>query len=183
MDSYPSKSRQSRPSFLYAVATGTIAVALLDATDGVIYFWFTAHQNPIQVLQYIASGAFGAESYDGGLATALAGLVFHFIISFAAVLAFMVLYIRSSTVGNYAPAFGLAYGAVIWCFMNLVVLPMSAVSPTATFTPLSVIHGLIGHALFVGLPAAISARRFLTREPAIGHETLHDLGELDESRA
>jgi hypothetical protein len=29
-----------------AIGFGTLAVALLDATDGVAYFGLTAHQNP-----------------------------------------------------------------------------------------------------------------------------------------
>ncbi len=152
-----------KPSLIYGVAVGTVAVALLDATDGVIYFWLTAHLNPIQVLQYIASGAFGAAAYRGGLATAFAGLVFHFIISFAAVTVFASLYTRLHAVRKHAPAIGLAYGAVVWCFMNLLVLPLSAVTPT-TLSALSVIHGLIGHALFVGLPAALSVRRYSPNE-------------------
>ena len=141
-----------------AIAVGTVAVALLDATDGVIYFWLTAQLNPITVLQYIASGAFGAASYSGGLATAFAGLVFHFIISLAVVSAFVALYLRSRLVRDLAPAAGLAYGAAVWCIMNVLVLPMTAVTPT-TVSALTVVHGLIGHAFFVGLPAALVARR------------------------
>jgi uncharacterized membrane protein YagU involved in acid resistance len=152
---------------------GTIAVALLDANDGVIYFWLTAHLNPIQVLQYIASGAFGAASYDGGLATAAAGLVFHFVISFCAVAVFAALYARSRFVRDYAPAVGLAYGAVVWCFMNLLVLPHTAVTPTA-LSPLAVVHGLIGHALFVGLAAALSLRRFVPDEASMGRAATSD---------
>ena len=159
-------SPRAMSPLIYGVAVGTIVVALLDATDGVIYFWLTAHLNPIGVLQYIASGALGAAAYSGGLATAFAGLVFHFVISLAAVSVFAALYTRSGVVRNHAPVVGLAYGAVVWCFMNLVVLPLSAVTATA-LTPLAVIHGLIGHALFVGLPAALSIRRYSRDEPAI----------------
>jgi hypothetical protein len=171
-----------KSSLIYGVAVGTVAVALLDATDGVIYFWLTAHLNPIEVLQYIASGAFGAAAYRGGLATAFAGLVFHFIISFAAVTVFASLYARLHVVRNHAPAVGLAYGAVVWCFMNLLVLPLSAVTPTP-LSALSVIHGLIGHALFVGLPAALSMRRYAPGVPPMGVAPIRDRGELDESVA
>jgi uncharacterized membrane protein YagU involved in acid resistance len=171
-----------KPSLIYGVAVGTVAVALLDATDGVIYFWLTAHLNPIQVLQYIASGAFGAAAYRGGLATAFAGLVFHFIISFAAVTVFASLYTRLHVVRQHAPAIGLAYGAVVWCFMNLLVLPLSAVTPT-TLSALSVIHGLIGHALFVGLPAALSVRRYSPNEATMGIAPMRDRVEFDQSGA
>jgi len=174
-----SNSPQKMSSLIYGVAIGTVAVALLDATDGVIFFWLTAHLNPIQVLQYIASGAFGEASYSGGLATAFAGLVFHFIISFLAVSVFAVLYTRSSFVRTNAPAAGIAYGAVVWCFMNLLVLPISAVTPTV-LTPLVVIHGVIGHALFVGLAAAISLRRYVRDEPAMSGAPTRTRSEFDE---
>jgi hypothetical protein len=171
-----------KSSLMYGVAVGTVAVALLDATDGVVYFWLTAHLNPIEVLQYIASGAFGAAAYRGGLATAFAGLVFHFIISFAAVTVFASLYARLRVVRNHAPAVGLAYGAAVWCFMNLIVLPLSAVTPTA-LGALSVIHGLIGHALFVGLPAALSMRRYSPDVPTMDPAPMRDRGEFEESAA
>ncbi len=161
-ESPPATSSLARRIFI-----ATIAVALLDATDGVVYFWLTAHRNPIEVLQYIASGALGEAAYRGGLATALAGLAFHFIISLAAVSVFVLLYARSRFVRTHAPAAGLAYGAVVWCFMNLVVLPASAVTPTA-LTTLGVAYGLIGHAVFVGLPAAFFASRSRPSEAAIG---------------
>ena len=160
-------SPKALASLIYGVAVGTVAVALLDATDGVIYFWLTAHLNPVQVLQYIASGAFGSSAYSGGLATAFAGLVFHFIIAFVAVSVFALLYARLQIVRDHAPPIGMAYGAVVWCVMNLIVLPISAVAP-AELSPLVVIHGLIGHALFVGLPAALALRRYVRNEPAMG---------------
>ncbi len=146
------KSPRAMSPLMYSVVVGTVTVALLDATDGVIYFWLTAHLTPILVLQYIASGAFGAAAYRGGLATAFA--------------AFGALYLGSRVVRDHATAVGLAYGAVVWCFMNLVVLPLSAVTPTA-LGPLAVIHGLIGHALFVGLPAALSIRRYARNEAVV----------------
>jgi hypothetical protein len=181
MNAYQPRA-QMKSSLIYSVLIGTIAVALLDATDGVVFFWLTAHLNPIQVLQYIASGAFGAASYNGGLATAFAGLVFHFVISFAAVCVFLSVYTRSNTVREYAPVVGLAYGAVVWCVMNLLVLPLSAVTPTV-LSPLIVVHGLIGHALFVGLPAALSARRYLPDRPVLARVSAIERDEFDGSAA
>jgi hypothetical protein len=57
-------------------------------------------------------------------------------------------------------AAGVAWGAGVWAFMNLLVLPMSYVPP-APITVVTAIHGVVGHALFVGLAAAIVARRVL----------------------
>ena len=169
-------------SLIYGVAAGTIATALLDASDGVIYFWLTARMNPIQVLQYIASGAFGSAAYSGGLATAFAGLVFHFLISLIAVSVFAVLYLHSRIVRDHAPAAGLAYGAAVWCVMNLVALPLSAVTPSA-LSVLAVIHGVIGHALFVGLPAALAMRWYVPGQRAAVRAVTRDRDEFDGSAA
>jgi hypothetical protein len=163
MDDAIKLERPQSSMVLRSITIGTAAVFLLDATDGVIYFGVTAHRNPIQVLQYIASGAFGSSAFDGGLVTALAGLVFHFVISLAVVLAFAVLYNRSRIVREHAIVAGLVYGGAVWAFMNLVVLPASAVGPSA-ITPLAVVHGLVGHALFVGLPAALALRRYASAD-------------------
>jgi hypothetical protein len=67
--------------------------------------------------------------------------------------------------------------------MNLLVLPISAVTPTA-LSPLAVIHGVIGHALFVGLAAALSLRRYVRDEPATGGAPTRNRSEkFDESAA
>ena len=82
-------------NILRAIGIGTIAVALLDATDGVVFFGLTLHFNPVQVLQYIASGAFGRSAFDGGLATAFAGpLVIHFGLAAAFTAIFAGAYLR-----------------------------------------------------------------------------------------
>jgi uncharacterized membrane protein YagU involved in acid resistance len=130
---------------------------VLDATDGVVFFGLHG-LNPIQVLQYIASGALGAASFNGGLATAALGALIHFLI--AAVVA--TIYILGSrqlpVVNRYAITLGLSYGAAVYMFMTYLVLPNSAVSPSA-FSLAALLNGLIGHALFVGLPIALVARK------------------------
>ena len=57
-----------------AILYATLVVGVLDATDGVVFLGLHG-QNPIQVLQYIASSLLGARSFSGGLATAGLGLV------------------------------------------------------------------------------------------------------------
>ena len=54
---------------LNAILWGGLIAGVLDATDGVVAYGFRG-LNPIQVLQYIASGVLGPSSFKGGLATA-----------------------------------------------------------------------------------------------------------------
>jgi hypothetical protein len=57
-----------------------------------------------------------------------------------------------------AVLFGLLYGTAVYFFMNYLVLSLSAVAQ-APFHPGLFLNGVIGHALLVGLPIALCARR------------------------
>src|SRR5258706_7407423 len=62
-----------------------IAGLIIGFADAVIYHWFV--QNVlggvplISLYQYIASGALGESAFAGGIATALLGALFHYLIS------------------------------------------------------------------------------------------------------
>ncbi|MGH9908553.1 MAG: hypothetical protein ACRD8U_23590 [Pyrinomonadaceae bacterium] len=55
---------------------------------------------------------------------------------------------------------GLLYGIAVFFFMNLVVLPLSAVPFKVSFGASQLITGLIVHMLCVGLPIALVVRHF-----------------------
>jgi len=57
-----------------------------------------------------------------------------------------------------AVLFGLLYGTAVYFFMNYLVLPLSAVAHGQFHLGLF-LNGVIGHALLVGLPIALCARR------------------------
>jgi uncharacterized membrane protein YagU involved in acid resistance len=140
-----------------AILWGTLVAGALDAIDGVIAYGILG-MNPIQVLQYIASGMLGKASFEGGLATAALGTVLHFFIAFVVAAIFVLASRRLPILTSQAVVFGLLYGAAVYLVMNYVVLPQSNVAPSP-FSPGLFLNGAIGHALFVGLPIAIYARR------------------------
>jgi hypothetical protein len=142
---------------LRALVYATLVAGALDATDGVVFFGLHG-LNPIQVLQYIASGLLGAPSFRGGIATAGLGVLIHFTIAFV-VAAIYILVIRGARA--LRPQWvltGLLYGAAVWAVMNLVILPLTAVAPSHISTA-ALLNGIIGHALFVGLPIAFFANK------------------------
>ena len=63
------------------------------------------------------------------------------------------------TPGRHAVLCGLVYGELVFLFMYLVVLPLSALGP-AHFSIAIYITGPIGHTFLVELPIALSVRRF-----------------------
>jgi uncharacterized membrane protein YagU involved in acid resistance len=156
-------------SALYAVLWGGLIAGVLDTIDAVIVFKLVLGMNPIQILQYIASGVLGQESFRGGLATAALGALIHFSIAFSVA---AIYYVVSTTVGSLSRKpirYGLLYGVVVYLMMTYVVLPMSAVPPIP-FSLALFLNGTIGHALFVGLPIAVCSRRALERTRAVAAE-------------
>lgn len=140
-----------------AILWGGVAAGTLDAVDGVIAFG-TQGLNPIEVLQYIASGYLGQRAFAGGLATAGLGVLFHFFIAFVAAGVYVLATRWLPAIKQGPFPYGLLYGAAVYFFMNYLVLPLSAVAPSPFKLGLF-LNGVIGHALFVGVPIAWFARR------------------------
>ena len=140
-----------------AIVWGGLVAGALDAVDGVIAFG-TQGLNPIQVLQYIASGLLGKASFEGGIATVALGSALHFLIAFVAAAVYVAAGRWISSLKKQAVTFGLLYGAAVYFFMNYLVLPLSAVGPSPFKLGLF-LNGVIGHALFVGVPIAWFARK------------------------
>ena len=140
-----------------AISWGGLVAGILDAVNGVIAYGMQG-LNPIQVLQYIASGALGQSAFQGGLPTAALGAAFHFTIAWVAAAVFVLATRRLAILKTHAVPGGLLYGAAVYFFMNYLVLPLSAVA-ASTFHLGLFLNGVIGHALFVGLPISLFARR------------------------
>lgn len=155
------KPRGAAPAVL---VTGLIA-GTLDIAAAFIQAYVSFGTSPERVLQYIASGVFGRSAFAGGLVMASWGLLFHLFIAWFWTALFFFLRPRIRPLRRNQYVVGLAYGIVIWCGMNLVVLPLSNIPPrTMTFG--GVVRAILILMALVGLPISIMARRFhSTRHP------------------
>jgi uncharacterized membrane protein YagU involved in acid resistance len=144
-----------------AVLYGGLIAGVLDSIDGVVAYYLASGFNPIQVLQFIASGLYGAAAFQKGLFSAFVGLVAHFFIAFVVA----GIYVGASrawpVLRIHAIGWGLVYGAAVFLVMNFLVLPHTAVVRSALSMPMF-LNGILGHALFVGLPIGLAARRSAT---------------------
>jgi hypothetical protein len=138
--------------------TADSSLGILDAADNVVAYDFAAGFNPIQVLQYIASGFYGAAAFQKGISGALVGLLAHFFIAFAVA----AIYVGGTRflpmLSGKAVLWGAIYGVAVFIVMNFVLLPHTAVVKS----PLSLslfLNGVVAHALLIGLPIALVARR------------------------
>ena len=112
---------------------------------------------PAVIYRSVASGLIGRQAaVRGGLATAALGMLLHFFIATTAAAVYIAASSRLKLLVERAVPCGLAFGVAVYFFMKEIVVPLSAARPIP-FTW----AGLVGHALLVGLPIALVARRAL----------------------
>ena len=147
---------QPRP--FAAIFWGGLFAGAFDLTQAFIGFGFLG-ATPYRILQHIAGGIFGTRSYQMGSMSAAIGFLLHFTIAFTAA---TIYYLSSRKIGvlvEQSIICGLLYGEAVFLFMYFAVLPLSALGPSQ-FNITTYITGPIGHPLLVGLPIALSVRRF-----------------------
>ena len=143
---------------LLAIFWGGLLAGIFDIAQAFIGFGFLGSK-PFRILQHIAGGVFGARSMQMGWTSAALGLVFHFTIAFTAALVYYMASRVLRVMVEHAVVCGLIYGELVFLFMYFVVLPLTPLGP-AQFNTATYITGPIGHTLLVGLPIALSVRRF-----------------------
>jgi uncharacterized membrane protein YagU involved in acid resistance len=150
--------RQPTPlSASRAILYGTLVVGTLDAIDAVVFFGLRSGTTPVQIFQGIASGWLGRAAYTGGLRSAALGVATHYGIAFGIVTTYFVVSRRVRLLTRHPMPCGLAYGVLVYVFMNRVVIPLSAIG-TAAWPALPVLaNGLLIHAVGVGVPGAVFA--------------------------
>jgi hypothetical protein len=147
--------RRALPSILL----GGLVAGFFDITYATVFSYLRSGIAPIRILQSVASGWLGPAAFDGGAPAAALGLVTHFGIALTAAAIFVLASQRLPDLVRRPVAWGIAYGAVIYAVMNLVVLPLSRTQPRNAFPPIVLLTGLIVHMFLIGLPIAFAARR------------------------
>ena len=143
---------------LAAVFWAGLFAGALDLTQAFVGFGLLGAP-PYRILQHIAGGLVGVRSYQMGWPSAALGLAVHFTIAFTAAIVYFGLSRKIQVLNQHSILSGLLYGEAVFLFMYFVVIPLSALGP-AQFNVATYITGPIGHPLLVGLPIALSVRRF-----------------------
>lgn len=139
-----------------AILWGGLMCGILDISSAFV-IWGLRGISPVRILQSVAAGLLGRESFNGGFATAALGAVLHFFIAFVACTVYFAASRKIGFLVKQAVVSGVLYGIVVWLVMNLIVLPLSAAG-RPRFTVSSVVTGLIVHILFVGSPISLAVR-------------------------
>jgi hypothetical protein len=143
---------------LRAILFGGLIAGTLDITAASINVWLKVGHSPIWTFQSVAGGLYGAETFNGGYATAALGLAIHFFIALTAAAVYYLASRKLKFMISQAILSGVLYGIFVWLFMNLIVLPMTPLKIPYPFW--SVVIGIIIHIFCIGLPIALIVRRF-----------------------
>jgi hypothetical protein len=146
------------PDAMLAVVWAGFACGVLDITAAfVVYGFFGA--KPVPLLQGIASGLLGPRAFNGGIATALLGLLCHFVIAFGAAAVYFAASHTIRFLVQNAAVSGVFYGVAVYFFMNRIAVPLSAAAKRPFSLKLMIV-GVIIHIFCVGLPISLIVRRF-----------------------
>ena len=152
------------PRAATALALGALVVGTLDILDAFI-FWLVRGVPPYRVLQGIASGLLGRESFSGGAGTAILGLALHFFIATVVVLVYFTAARRIPALHQKPLLWGPVYGIAVFICMYFVVMPLSAMTRRPITSPVA-INGVLIHIVGVGIPAALATRAALRAREA-----------------
>ena len=143
-----------------AILVGGCIAGALDLTFALVLYGLRGVK-PIRVPQTIASGLLGPKAYDGGVATAILGVVLHFVIAIGAAAVFYMASRKLRFLTEKPIVWGPVFGAGIYFFMHLVVLPLAA-NPRFRTTSVSVptICDFAVHVVLLGPAIVLAARRY-----------------------
>lgn len=144
-----------------AIVVGGLIGGGFDLAFALIFYGFRGVA-PIRVMQSIASGLLGMESFKGGWPTAILGVGCHFVIALGAATVFYLASRKLRFMTELAVLSGILFGACIYAFMHLVVLPLSA-APRFKHTTASVLSDFAVHIFLIGPSIALAARRYARR--------------------
>ncbi len=160
MSTIASTSLNSRNSLLRLSVIGGLIIGF---TDEIVYHWFVSSvlggYPLISVYQYIASGALGESAFAGGIATALLGVLFHYIFSIVIAGVFILSADRIPLLRRYVIPGSILYGFAVFIVMNMIVTPLSATPPLPAPTTSQLIVNILDHLLVFGLLLGILVRR------------------------
>lgn len=149
-------------SFVTALLVAAFIAGSLDIIAGWMIAIFYGG-TPMGVLRFIASAVFGPVAFAGSAGYALAGLIFHYLIAFCWTAFFFIVMKRVAEWRMRSVLLiGISYGVVIWCVMNLLVLPLTRL-PKPQFRLTGILIGMVALIVMVGIPVAIMTRKFYQR--------------------
>ncbi len=140
------------------VLLGGLVAGSFDITYACTFWYLKRGVLPSRVFQSVASGLLGDASFTGGWRTAALGLALHYFIATSMAVTYYLFARRWSDLWEKPLVYGPMYGVLLYGIMNYIVVPLSAANPGSR-NLLWVLLSIAVHALLIGTPCAVFARR------------------------
>jgi hypothetical protein len=151
---------QPKPSALKTILLAWLTAGCLDLLGAItVYSLIMQRVTAMRLLQGIARGALGNSAYEGGIATALAGVGFHFTIALCFTVFYFFIFPYIPFLKKQRVISGFLYGIFAWCVMNLAVLPLLQMASIPTKWD-SIIRGAVILMFCIGLPVSLIVSRY-----------------------
>jgi uncharacterized membrane protein YagU involved in acid resistance len=149
----------AQPRALKAILWAGLVAGIFDIIFAFV-MWAMRGRSMTWVLQSVAGGLLGRESFNKGTGSAALGLILHFFIAFVWATVFFLASRKLALLTSHPIICGLLYGAIIYFFMYYVVLPNCALHSPLPHQVQSIVTNLLGHMILIGLPISLLVRRF-----------------------
>lgn len=160
MNTIAATTTRANPSPFKTILLAWLTAGCLDLLAAItVYSLIMQRVTTMRLLQGIARGALGNSAYEGGTATALAGVGFHFMIAFCFTIFYFFIFPYIPFLKKQTVISGLLYGIFAWCVMNLAVLPLLNIAPLPTKWD-SITRGAVILMLCIGLPISLIVSRY-----------------------
>jgi len=155
------RASSKKASAFTTIVYGGLIVGLLDLLFAFTLYGLILGTPPLRIFQTVAAGVIGREAATaGGVRTFLLGVLLHFIVATCIAAVYYLATLVLPLLVRYAVASGLTYRVVAYFGMKYLVLPLSAIGQRGRLPRLPImLTEITGHALLVGLPIALLARR------------------------
>src|SRR5262249_8902080 len=149
----PARQNASR-----SILVGGLIAGTLDITAACVQSGFRG-RSPMWVLQTVAAGLLGPDSFNWGFKSAALGLVIHFVIATTATTVFFLASRKLTFMVEWPAISGPLYGIAVYGFMNLVVLRL-LYPLKITYTVSGVLIQMTIHIFCIGLAIALVVRHY-----------------------
>ena len=156
-----SQSNLGRPRAIDTIPLGGLLIGIFDLLFAFIFYALILGAPPLRIFQSVAAGVLGRPAaISGGVRTFLLGILLHFVVATCIATVYFIATQFLPVLVRHAVISGLLYGVVAYFGMKYIVVPLSAIGQRGTLPRLPILlTEVIGHALLVGLPVALLARR------------------------
>lgn len=139
--------------------SAVLAVLVGGGIAGIVDLLLAVHGEGWRTILGVAAGLLGRQAMHGGAATYALGVCLHFLIALTAAAVYYGASLPLPFLKGYPLVCGLCFGAAVQLFMNLIVLPLSALHLRGPFSLHDLFVGLLIHMIVVGLPISYSVSR------------------------